>query len=294
MKVLGHVSSRRKFLEAIGIVAGVLVVKPTTWAQGRKEVWIAGKRIKTVDIHAHASIKDVETVISGTSLDRQIGGPRLLEPSRLAMMDEWGIDVAVGGSQKGLMQPPGLAFNAVSAKALAACKTAKLPRLYWDWERRMEEAYYRWFCGTPPEHLLFALREGLDMVLEEGLDNAFERHRRLAEAVRSAVAVWSRANALNLNALVPEERSNSVTTILVAEGYDADKLRMISREKFDVSLGSGLGNTRGKAFRIGHMGYLNEPMILGALAGVEASLEATGIPYEKGGINAAVEFLATG
>ena len=209
-------------------------------------------------------------------------------------MDEWGIDVAVGGSQKGLMQPPGLAFNAVSAKALAACKTAKLPRLYWDWERRMEEAYYRWFCGTPPEHLLFALREGLDMVLEEGLDNAFERHRRLAEAVRSAVAVWSRANALNLNALVPEERSNSGTTILVAEGYDADKLRMISREKFDVSLGSGLGNTRGKAFRIGHMGYLNEPMILGALAGVEASLEATGIPYEKGGINAAVEFLATG
>jgi alanine-glyoxylate transaminase/serine-glyoxylate transaminase/serine-pyruvate transaminase len=208
-------------------------------------------------------------------------------------MDEWGIDVAVGGSQKGLMQPPGLAFNAASAKALEACKTAKLPRLYWDWERRLEEAYYRWFCGTPPEHLLFALREGLDMVLEEGLENAFDRHRRLAEAVRRAVAVWSRANALSLNAIVPEQRSNSVTTILVAEGYEADKLRMLSREKFDVSLGSGLGETRGKAFRIGHMGYLNEPMILGALAGVEASLEATGIPHEKGGVDAAVEFLAS-
>jgi alanine-glyoxylate transaminase/serine-glyoxylate transaminase/serine-pyruvate transaminase len=208
-------------------------------------------------------------------------------------MDEWGIDVAVGGSQKGLMQPPGLAFNAASAKSLEACKTAKLPRLYWDWERRLEEAYYRWFCGTPPEHLLFALREGLDMVLEEGLENAFDRHRRLAEAVRRAVAVWSRANALSLNAIVPEQRSNSVTTILVAEGYEADKLRMLSREKFDVSLGSGLGETRGKAFRIGHMGYLNEPMILGALAGVEASLEATGIPHEKGGVDAAVEFLAS-
>jgi alanine-glyoxylate transaminase/serine-glyoxylate transaminase/serine-pyruvate transaminase len=156
----------------------------------------------------------------------------------------------------------------------------------------MEEAYYRWFCGTPPEHLLFALREGLDMVLEEGLDNAFDRHRRLAESVRLAVGVWSRANALSLNAVVPEERSNSVTTILVAEGYDADKLRMISREKFNVSLGSGLGKTRGKAFRIGHMGYLNEPMILGALAGVEASLEASGIPHEKGGVDAAVKYLA--
>ncbi len=209
-------------------------------------------------------------------------------------MDDWGIDVAVGGSQKGLMQPPGIAFNAVSAKALAACETAKLPRLYWDWRRRMEEAYYRWFCGTPPEHLLFALREGLDMVLEEGLENAFDRHRRLAEAVRRAVAVWSRANALSLNAVNPEERANSVTTILVADGYDADKLRMVSREKFDVSLGSGLGKTRGKAFRIGHMGYLNEPMILGALAGVEASLEATGIPHEKGGVDAAVAFLAAG
>ncbi len=207
-------------------------------------------------------------------------------------MDDWGIDVAVGGSQKGLMQPPGLAFNAVSAKALAACETATLPRLYWDWNRRLEEAYYRWFCGTPPEHLLFALREGLDMVLEEGLENAFERHRRLAEAVRRAVAVWSRANALSLNALNPEECSNSVTTILVADGYDADELRIISREKFDVSLGSGLGQTRGKAFRIGHMGYLNEPMILGALAGAEASLEASGIPYEKGGVDAAVKFLA--
>ena len=209
-------------------------------------------------------------------------------------MDDWGIDVAVGGSQKGLMQPPGLAFNAVSAKALAATETAELPRLYWDWNRRMEEAYYRWFCGTPPEHLLFALREGLDMVLEEGLENAFERHRRLAEAVRTAVAVWSRANALSLNAVVPEERSNSVTTILVAEGYEADTLRMVSRERFDVALGSGLGKTRGKAFRIGHMGYLNEPMILGALAGVEAALEACDIPHEKGGVDAALRYLAAG
>lgn len=235
---------------------------------------------RAIDAAGHPALYMVDTVAALGTVDFR--------------MDEWGIDVAVGGSQKGLMQPPGLAFNAVSAKALAACKTAKLPRLYWDWERRMEEAYYRWFCGTPPEHLLFALREGLDMVLEEGLDNAFERHRRLAEAVRRAVAVWSRANALSLNAVVSEERSNSVTTILVAEGYEADELRMVSREKFDVSLGSGLGKTRGKAFRIGHMGYLNEPMILGALAGVEAALSATGIPHEKGGVDAAVDYLTTG
>lgn len=207
-------------------------------------------------------------------------------------MDDWGIDVAVGGSQKGLMQPPGLAFNAVSKKALAAAETATLPRLYWDWHRRLEEAYYKWFCGTPPEHLLFALREGLDMVLEEGLENAFDRHRRLAEAVRRAVAVWSRANALTLNAANPEECANSVTTILVADGYEADKLRTVAREKYDVSLGTGLGHTRGKAFRIGHMGYLNEPMILGALAGTEAALESSGIPYEKGGVDAALAYLS--
>ena len=208
-------------------------------------------------------------------------------------MDDWGIDVAVGGSQKGLMQPPGLAFNAVSAKALAASKAATLPRLYWDWNRRLEPAYYRRFCGTPPEQLLFALREGLDMVLKEGLENAFARHARLAEAVRRAVAVWARANILSLNATEPSEMSNSVTTVLVADGYDIDAFRTKCRERFNVSIATGLGKTMGKAFRIGHMGHINEPMIIGALAGVEATLSICGIPHEAGGVDAAVRFLAT-
>lgn len=208
-------------------------------------------------------------------------------------MDDWGIDVAVGGSQKGLMQPPGLAFNAVSAKALAASETARLPSVYWDWRRRLEPAYYRRFCGTPPEHLLFALREGLDMVFEEGLENAFARHQRLAEAVRRAIAVWGRGNTLSLNAIEPREQSNSVTTVLVANGYDIDRFRTTCRERFNVSIATGLGKTMGKAFRIGHMGHINEPMIIGALAGVEATLSVCGIPHEAGGVDAAVRFLAS-
>ncbi len=208
-------------------------------------------------------------------------------------MDDWGIDVAVGGSQKGLMQPPGLAFNAVSAKALAVSKTARLPSVYWDWNRRLESAYYRRFCGTPPEHLLFALREGLDMVFEEGLDNAFARHRRIAQAVRCAVAVWGRGNTLSLNAIEASEMSNSVTTVLVANGYDIDLFRTTCRERFNVSIATGLGKTMGKAFRIGHMGHINEPMIIGALAGVEATLSICKIPHEAGGVDAAVRFLAS-
>lgn len=208
-------------------------------------------------------------------------------------MDDWGIDVAVGGSQKGLMQPPGLAFNAVSAKALAASQTARLPSVYWDWNRRLEPAYYRRFCGTPPEHLLFALREGLDMIFEEGLDNAFARHRRIAQAVRRAVAVWGRGNTLSLNAIEASEMSNSVTTVLVANGYDIDRFRTTCRERFNVSIATGLGKTMGKAFRIGHMGHINEPMIIGALAGVEATLSICEIPHEAGGVDAAVRFLAS-
>jgi alanine-glyoxylate transaminase/serine-glyoxylate transaminase/serine-pyruvate transaminase len=191
------------------------------------------------------------------------------------------------------MQPPGLAFNAVSAKALEVSKTARLPSVYWDWHRRLETPYYRRFCGTPPEHLLFALREGLDMIFEEGLENAFARHHRIAQAVRRAVAVWSRGNTLSLNAIEASEMSNSVTTVLVANGYDIDQFRATCRERFNVSIATGLGKTMGKAFRIGHMGHVNEPMIIGALAGVEATLSICDIPHEAGGVDAAVRFLAS-
>jgi alanine-glyoxylate transaminase/serine-glyoxylate transaminase/serine-pyruvate transaminase len=206
--------------------------------------------------------------------------------------DEWGVDVAVGASQKGLMLPPGLGFTAAGEKALAACESATMPRRYWDWRERVSEEHYKWFCGTAPEHLVFGLREAIDMVMEEGLEAAFARHARLAGAVRRAVAVWCEAGALAFNAQVPEQRAQSVTTILTPEGFDADKVRTVCRERLDVALGGGLGRLQGRAFRIGHMGDINEPMILGALASVEAALAICGLPHGKGGVTAAIAYLA--
>ena len=208
-------------------------------------------------------------------------------------MDEWGVDVAVAGSQKGLMTPPGLAFTAVSPRALEHSRTAGIRRGYWDWQRRMDdEEFYMKFFGTPPEHLIWGLREALDMLDEEGLETAFARHRRLAAAVHAAVGVWGRAGALELNAVNPAERATSVTTVRVAKGIDANRLRLLARDELDVSLGSGLGPLDGKAFRIGHMGWVNEPMVLGALGAVEIAMQACGVPYRKGGVTAAVDALA--
>ena len=207
-------------------------------------------------------------------------------------MDDWGVDVAVSGSQKGLMTPPGLAFTAVSPRALERSRTSGVRRGYWDWQRRMDgEAFYMKFFGTPPEHLIWGLREALDMLFEEGLETAFARHRRLAAAVHAAVDVWGEAGALELNAVNPAERAASVTTIRVAGGVDADRLRVLARDELDVSLGYGLGPLDGKAFRIGHMGWINEPMVLGALAAVEMALQACGVPYRKGGVTAAIDTL---
>ena len=207
-------------------------------------------------------------------------------------MDEWGVDVAVAGSQKGLMMPPGLAFTAASRRALARGRTAGIRRGYWDWERRMDsEEFYMKFFGTPPEHLVWGLREALDMLFEEGLEAAFARHRRLAEAVHAAVGVWGRAGALELNVVNPAERANAVTTVRVAMGIDANRLRLLARDELDVSLGTGLGPLDGRAFRIGHMGWVNEPMVLGALGGVEMAMQACGVPYAKGGVTAAVDAL---
>ena len=207
-------------------------------------------------------------------------------------MDEWGVDVAVAGSQKAMMVPPGLGMTAVNERALEASRTVKTRRGYWDWHRRMdEEEFYMKFFGTPPEHLVWALREALDMIFEEGLETTFARHRRLAGAVHAAVGTWGLAGALELNAVNPRERASSVTTVLVGEGIDADRLRLLARDELDVSLGAGLGRLSGKAFRIGHMGWVNEPMLLGALGAVEMALQASGVPYEKGGVTAAVDAL---
>ena len=207
-------------------------------------------------------------------------------------MDQMGVDVAVAASQKGLMQPPGLGIVAASAKAWEAHQKSTLPRLYWDWTRRSADEYYRKFCGTSPIHLLYGLRAALDMLFEEGLDNVVARHGRLAEGVRKAIEVWSRANVLEFNAINPADRCDSVTTIRVAEGYDADVLRLVCRGELDLSLGAGLGDLGGRAFRIGHLGYLNEAMVLGALATVETALTVTGIPFEAGGVDAAIRHFA--
>lgn len=208
-------------------------------------------------------------------------------------MDEWQVDVAVGAAQKGLMMPPGLSFTAASQKALHAAQNGGAPRRYWDWRERMSNNQYLWFGGTAPEHLIFALREAIDMVMEEGLDAAFARHRRLAGAVRRAVATWGEGGAIEFNAVVEDERADSVTTILVPEEFDGEEVRATCRERFHLALGGGLGKLQGRAFRIGHMGDLNEPMVLGALAGVEAALKVLGIPHREGGVTAAIDALVS-
>ncbi len=227
------------------------------------------------------------------------GHPALLMVDAIASLgavdlrqEEWGLDVVVTASQKALMMPPGLAFVGANLKALEVARANARPRNYWDWELRMQPHHYRRYAGTGPEHLVFGLREALDMVAEEGLEGAHQRHARLAEAVRRAVGVWSEGGAVEFNALVAGERSNSVTTIRTADGVDAAAIRRICREHFDVSLGGGLGILEGKAFRIGHMGYINPPTILGGLGAVEATMKALGVSCRRSGVEAAIDWLA--
>jgi alanine-glyoxylate transaminase/serine-glyoxylate transaminase/serine-pyruvate transaminase len=255
-------------------IKGVLAVQTDTATAITSDI---GAVRRAMDAAGHPALLLVDAIASLATLDFR--------------MDEWGVDVAVGCSQKGLMLPPGLGFTAASKRALKVNETASMPRNYWDWRTRQGEQYYRQFCGTSPEHLLFALRAGLDLLFAEGLENVYARHRRLADAVRAAVAVWSEAGALEFNAVKPSERSDGVTTIVCAPGYNGDTIRLACRDRFDLSLGAGLGKLDGKAFRIGHMGWLNEPMVLGALASVEAALTACGVPYRRGGIDAAVASL---
>jgi alanine-glyoxylate transaminase / serine-glyoxylate transaminase / serine-pyruvate transaminase len=208
-------------------------------------------------------------------------------------MDAWGVDVAMAGSQKGLMTPPGLGFVAAGPRARAAHKRAGLRTPYWDWTAREGKVHYQKYAGTPPEHLMFALRQALDMLRAEGLDNVFRRHRLLAEAVRRAVAVWSRGKAFELNIAKPGERSDTVTTILMAEGRDPRPLLAYCNAKCGVVLGQGIGALAGRSFRIAHMGHINAPMVLGTLGVVEVGLDALGIPHRKGGVQAAIDWLGT-
>jgi len=205
-------------------------------------------------------------------------------------MDGWGVDVAMSGSQKGLMTPPGLAFVAANDRARDVHKSAGLRTLYWDWTFREGELHYHKYCGTPPEHLLFGLRKAIDMLKEEGLGAAILRHALLAEATRAAVAKWSEGQVLALNITNPAERANSITCILM-QGRDPKSLLNYTRDKCGVVLGIGLGEIGDHAFRIAHMGHTNAPMVLGTLGAVEMGLKALRIPHGAGGVQAAVEYL---
>jgi len=236
---------------------------------------------KAIDAARHPALFCVDTISSLGSFDFR--------------MDEWGVDVVVVGSQKGLMLPTGMAFTGVSAKAIAACAVAKLPRVYWDWRRLLgqgtpQQGYWN---GTVPVHFFFGLQEALRMFEEEGLDNVFARHHRLAEATRRAVRTWRQNDGPEIFAIDPNGLSDTVTAVLMPEGHDADAMRQICLDKFNVSLGGGLGHLKGKLFRIGHLGDLNEAMVLGALAAIEIALDLTGVPHGKGGVLTAMEYLST-
>ncbi len=208
-------------------------------------------------------------------------------------MDDWGVDVAVGGSQKGLMTPPGLAFNAVGEKAMAVHRRGTdLRSHYWDWTARDGVEHYNKYCGTPPEHMLFGLRKALDILLEEGLENVFIRHTLLAEATRRAVDVWSQGQAFGFNITEPAERSNSITCVRMSDGVDPKPLLSYCQEKCGVTVGVGIGGLSGKAFRIAHMGHVNAPMMFGTLAVLEQGLGALNIPHGVGGVQAAINYLA--
>ena len=206
-------------------------------------------------------------------------------------MDKWGIDVAMSGSQKGLMTPPGLGFVAANDRARQVHKKADLRTPYWDWTEREGSEHYRKYAGTAPVHLLFALRQAVDMIFEEGLENVFRRHRLLAGAVRRAVAVWAEGQVLGFNIAEPSERSDTVTTVTMGNGYDPVVLHRYCKEKCGVVLGVGIGELQGQAFRIAHMGHVNAPMVLGTLGVIEVGLNALNIPHGKGGTEAAIEWL---
>ncbi|MBV9782938.1 MAG: aminotransferase class V-fold PLP-dependent enzyme [Acidisphaera sp.] len=202
--------------------------------------------------------------------------------------DEWAVDVTVAGSQKGLMLPPGLSFNAISQKALEAAKSARLPRSYWDWKPMLASNQTGYFPYTPGTNLLYGLHEAVKMLHEEGLDNVFARHDRFAEATRRAVRAWG----LEIQCLDPRHYSSSLTGVRLPEGHSADALRAAILERYNMSLGSGLGILKDRVFRIGHLGDLNDLQLVGTLGGVEMGLRAAGVPHQPGGAQAAIDYLS--
>ena len=232
-----------------------------------------GEIRKSMDNVNHPALLFVDTISSLGSIDYK--------------HEEWKVDVTVGGSQKGLLLPPGLSFNAISSKALNAYKNSNLPKSYWDWEPMIENNKKGYFPYTPATNLLYGLDEAINILTEEGLENVFNRHNRFAEATRIAVNAWG----LEILCKNPEEYSSSLTAVLVPEGHDADSLRKIILDDYNMSLGTGLAKVAGKVFRIGHLGDFNELMLAGTLSGVEMGLMKSKIPFNKGGILKALEYL---
>ena len=255
-------------------IKAVLAVQVDTASGAFNDVEAIGKAIKAA---GHPALYMVDTVASLGCMPFE--------------MDAWGIDVAMSGSQKGLMTPPGLGFVAASDRARAVHKTANMRTPYWDWTEREGVEHYRKYAGTAPVHLLFALRQAIDLLFAEGLENAHLRHRLLAEAVRRAVATWSEGQVLGFNVTEAAERANTVTTV-VMNGHDPVALHRYCKEKCGVVLGVGIGELQGQAFRIAHMGHVNAPMVLGTLGVIEMALNALDIPHGKGGTEAAIDWLA--
>jgi alanine-glyoxylate transaminase / serine-glyoxylate transaminase / serine-pyruvate transaminase len=297
----GHFSRLwRQVAERFGIHIDYL---PGTWRTGAV---IADIEAKLSDDKEH-QYKAVMVVHNETSTGttskiseirrtmNRLGHPALLMVDAVSSLgsieyrhDEWEVDVMIASSQKGLMLPPGLAFNAISEKAMIANKTAKLPRSYWDWPEVLELSRNGFFPYTPSINLIFGLREAVQMLLEEGLPNVFSRHQRHGHATRAAVRAWG----LELVCEEPTEYSNTVTAVFAPEGHSADALRATILDNFDMSLGAGLSKLANKVFRIGHLGHFNDLMLAGTLAGVEMGLRQSGIPHTEGGIMAALDCLA--
>ncbi len=230
---------------------------------------------KAIDQAGHPALLLVDTISSLGSIDYR--------------HEEWNVDVTVGGSQKGLMLPPGLSFNAISEKALAASRSSKLPKSYWEWAPMLAANRTGFFPFTPATNLLYGLREAICMLKEEGLDAVFARHARHAEATRRAVRAWG----LEVLCANPEEYSSSLTAVLLPAGHDADALRKLILERFNLSLGNGLGKLQGRVFRIGHLGDFNDLMLAGTLCGIEMGLSLARVNFKKGGVDAAMDYLET-
>jgi alanine-glyoxylate transaminase/serine-glyoxylate transaminase/serine-pyruvate transaminase len=279
-------------------------VVPTEWSRGVDPAAVetllredGGHRIRAVLVVHNETSTGATTQLAEVrkAIDRA-GHPALLMVDAVSSLasidlrhDEWGLDVTLSSSQKGLMLPPGLSFNAISPKALAAARTATLPKSYWAWEPMLTFNKSGFFPYTPSTNLLYGLREALHMLEDEGMANVFARHQRLAAATRAAASQWG----FTIACRAEQEYSSVVTTLLMPHGYDAEPFRALTYDRFGLSLGAGLGRLRGLAFRIGHLGDFNELMLAGTLGGVEMGLALAGVPFARGGVQAALETLSS-